>query len=141
MLALGSLLIQEKVDAGTLQGNMHVPIDLLAPILDDMLKLGRSSKPPRPWLGLYVTEAGKHLAIAGLAPGGPAERAGVKIGDVILQVAGEKPDSLFDLWQRAWRAGPVGTEVALKLLRKGSVRDFAVRSADRSDFLKKPHLH
>ena len=141
LLALGSLLIQEKVDAGTLQGNMHVPIDLLAPILDDMLKLGRSSKPPRPWLGLYVTEAGKHLAIAGLAPGGPAERAGVKIGDVILQVAGEKPDSLFDLWQRAWRAGPVGTEVALKLLRKGSVRDFAVRSADRSDFLKKPHLH
>ena len=141
LLALGSLLIQEKVDAGTLQGNMHVPIDFLAPILDDMLKLGRSSKPPRPWLGLYATEAGQRFAVAGLAPGGPAERAGVHVGDIIMEVDGEKPGSLYDLWHLVWRSGSVGAEVALKLLRKNAVRDTVVRSADRSDFLKKPHLH
>src|SRR3954471_1368878 len=107
LLALGSLLIQEKVDAGVLQGNMLVPIDLLAPILDDLLKLGRPSKPPRPWLGLYATEAAAPLAVAGLAPGGPAERAGVQVGDILVEVAGEKPSSLADLWRKVWRVGPV----------------------------------
>ncbi len=141
LLALGSLLVQEKVDGGTLQGNMLVPIDLLAPILDDLLKLGRSSRAPRPWLGLYATEAGKHFAVAGLAPGGLAERAGVQVGDIILEVAGAKPSSLADLWRKIWAVGPVGSIVRLKATRKDVMREVAMQSADRNDFLKKPHLH
>ena len=141
LLALGSLLVQEKVDGGVLQGNMLVPIDLLEPILDDMMKTGRSSRAPRPWLGLYATEAGARLVVAGLAPGGPAEKAGVKVGDVIVDVAGDKPLTLADLWRRIWRLGPPGVEVPLKLFRKDRAVDVRMRSADRSAFLKKPHLH
>ena len=141
LLAIGSLLVQEKVDGGMIQGNMLVPIDLLAPILEELAKFGRVSRPPRPWLGLYVTEAGAHLAVAGLAPGGPAERAGMKVGDVILEIAGAKPASLADLWRSVWRLGPVGTEVPLKAVRKNALVDARIRSADRNDFLKKPHLH
>ena len=141
LLALGSLLVQEKVDGGNLQGNMLVPIDLLAPILEDMVKLGRSSRASRPWLGMYTTEAGSHLVIAGLAPGGPAERAGLKVGDRVLEVAGEKPKSLADLWRKIWRLGSVGTEVPLKLARRAAISEVRLRSADRGDFLKKPHLH
>src|SRR4030088_74762 len=44
LLGIGSLLVQEKIDSGTLQGNMLVPIDLLEPILDDMVKTGRSRR-------------------------------------------------------------------------------------------------
>src|SRR3954464_13504581 len=141
LLALGSLLVQEKVDGGVLQGNMLVPIDLLEPILEDMLKTGRSSRAPRPWLGLYATEAGAALVVAGLAPGGPAEKAGVKIGDVVVDVAGDRPLTLTDLWRRVWRTGPPGVEVPIKLFRKDRAVDARIRSADRSDFLKKPHLH
>ena len=141
LLALGSLLVQEKVDGGILQGNMLVPIDLLEPILDDLLRTGRSSRAPRPWLGLYATEAGARLVVAGLAPGGPAEKAGVKVGDVIVDVAGDRPVTLADLWRRIWRAGPPSVEVPLKLFRKDRAVDVRIRSADRSDFLKKPHLH
>ena len=141
LLAIGSLLVQEKVDAGMLQGNMLVPIDLLEPILDDMLKLGKSARPSHPWLGMYTTEAGSKLVVAGLAPGGPADRAGVKVGDIVVDVAGSKPKSLADLWRRIWRLGPCGTEVAIKLTRKSAVMDVRIHSADRSDFLKKPHLH
>jgi len=141
LLAIGSLLVQEKVDAGTLQGNMLVPIDLLAPILDDMLKLGRPAQPPRGWLGMYATEAGGKLVVAGLAPGGPAERAGVKVGDVVVDVAGEKPGSLADLWRRTWARGGPGSEVPLKLMRKSALMEARLRAADRQDFLKKPHLH
>jgi S1-C subfamily serine protease len=141
LLAIGSLLVQEKVDAGVLQGNMLVPIDLLAPILDDMLKLGRPAQAPRAWLGMYTTEAGSKLVVAGIAPGGPAERAGVKVGDVIVDVGGAKPASLADLWRRVWAFGPVGSEVPLKLMRKSALMNATLRSADRNDFLKKPHLH
>src|SRR5438067_130799 len=96
LLGIGSLLVQEKVDSGTLQGNMVVPIDLLEPILEDMVKTGRAPRPSHPWLGMYTTEAGKKLVVAGLAPGGPAERAGMKIGDVVVEVANGRPASLAD---------------------------------------------
>jgi hypothetical protein len=59
----------------------------------------------------------------------------------VVDVAGSKPKSLADLWRRIWRLGPCGTEVAVKLLRKSAVMDVRIHSADRSDFLKKPHLH
>ncbi len=141
LAAIGSLLVQEKIDAGTIQGNMLVPIDLLAPILDDMVNAGRVQRPARPWLGMYTTEAGERLVIAGLAPGGPAERAGARVGDAVLEVAGAKPKTLADLWRKVWELGPSGAVVPLKLARNGKVNDVRIVSADRADFLKKPHLH
>jgi S1-C subfamily serine protease len=141
LAALGSLLVQEKVDQGTIQGNMLVPIDLLEPILEDMVKRGAANRPPRPWLGLYVTEAGEHLVVAGLAPGGPAEKAGVHVGDVILDIADDKPSSLANLWRTVWDLGSDGSSLTLKLLRKKTIVLSQVQPANRNDFLKKPHLH
>jgi S1-C subfamily serine protease len=79
--------------------------------------------------------------VAGIAPGAPAERGGVKVGDVIVEVAGEKTGSLADLWRSIWALGGPGSEVPIKLLRKSGPLDTVLRSADRGDFLKKPHLH
>src|SRR2546426_10524879 len=141
LLGIGSLLVQEKGDSRTLQGNMLVPTDLLEPILEDMVKTGRAPRPSHPWLRMYTTAAGKKLVVAGLAPGGPAERAGMKIGDVVVEVANGRPASLADLWRRVWRAGPAGAEVQLKIVRNLTISEVRVKSADRSEFLKKPHLH
>jgi S1-C subfamily serine protease len=141
LAGIGSLLVQEKVDASTLQGNMIVPIDLLAPILDDMTKTGRASRAPRPWLGLYATEAGERLVVAGLAPGAPAERAGMRVGDAVIEVGGAKPSSLADLWRKVWAHGAPGAIVPLKFARGGKIIEARLTSADRADFLKKPHLH
>ncbi len=141
LAGIGSLLVQERIDAGTIQGNMIVPIDLLEPILDDMLKRGRPDRPPRPWLGLYIAETGKKLVVAGLAPGGPAERAGVRVGDAVLEVGGARPASLADLFRSIWRLGSAGVLVSLKLARDGATSEARIVSGDRDDFLKKPHLH
>ena len=46
---------------------MIVPIDLLKPILDDLLTFGRPNRPPRPWLGLYATEIEDKVVVVGLA--------------------------------------------------------------------------
>src|SRR3954464_1625681 len=141
LLGIGSLLVQEKIDAGTIQGNMIVPIDILAPILDEMVKLGRPNRPPRPWLGMYATEAGPPLARAGLGPGGPAEKAGLQVGDAVLGVGGVKPQSLADLFRRIWSCGNSGCKVTLRVRRETATKEFVVKSVDRNDFLKKPHLH
>jgi S1-C subfamily serine protease len=141
LAGIGSLLVQEKIDAGTIQGNMIVPIDLLAPILDDMTKTGRANRAPHPWLGMYATEAGERLVVAGLAPGAPAERAGVRVGDAVIAVGGEKPKSLADLWRKVWAHGAPGAIVPLKLARSGKMLELRLTSSDRADFLKKPHLH
>ena len=133
--------MQEAVAGKTVDGNMFVPIDLLAPILDEMLQLGRPAHPPRAWLGVYATEMDSHVVIGGLAPGGPAERAGVKLGDLVLEVGGERVAGLAEMFRKIWSAGPAGSEVLLTLSRRGAPSRVQVRSADRNDFLKKPRLH
>jgi S1-C subfamily serine protease len=90
---------------------------------------------------MYTTEANKQLVVAGVAPGGPAARAGVRQGDVVLQVAGERAGGLAELFRSIWRLGPAGVEVPLTLGRAGAQVQVRLRSANRSDFLKKPQLH
>ncbi|MFP6689821.1 MAG: S1C family serine protease, partial [Alphaproteobacteria bacterium] len=76
LLGIGSLFVQQ-VDENETQtdGNMIVPIELLDPILDDLLKFGRSQHPQHPWLGAYTAESNGQLLVAGLAEDGPAESA------------------------------------------------------------------
>lgn len=141
LLGIGSLLVEETVAGQSIQGNMIVPIDLLGPIFDDMLRLGRTARPPRPWLGMYTTEMRGQLVVGGLAQGGPAHRAGVRMKDMVLEVAGERVTGLADLFRRVWQLGAAGVEVPLTLVRDGELKRVRLHSADRNDFLKKPQLH
>ena len=141
LLGVGSLMVQEESAGRTVQGNMIVPIDLLEPILEDMLKHSRARRPVRPWLGVYATEVTGHVVVSGLASGGPAERSGVQVGDIVMEVSGERVGGLADLFRKIWSIGPAGVEVPLTLVREGAVSRIQVRSADRQDLLKKPALH
>jgi len=140
LIGVGSLLVQESVEDEEVQGNMFVPIDLLEPILDDLLRNGRVSGPPRAWLGMYTAELGQHLVVNALAEGGPADSAGVKVGDVVIEVAGERPQGLADLFRRVWALGRAGTEVPFLVSRQGQLMRIGVRSADRAQFLWRPSL-
>ena len=143
LLGIGSLLVQEPgpQEGKSQQGNLFVPIDLLEPILADLLAHGQSLRPARPWLGMYTAEVEGGLAVGSVAPDSPAERAGVEEGDTVLEVAGQRPAGLADLFRRIWALGPAGVEVPLTLARGEQLVRVAVRSADRSDFLIKPRLH
>ena len=121
--------------------NMVVPIDLLPPILDDLRKFGRVNKPARPWLGLYSTEIEDKIVAVGIAPKGPAARAELKTGDVILAVKGENVSSLAAFYRKVWSLGQAGVEVPLTLYREGVTFDVRVNSSDRQKFLKAPRMH
>jgi len=140
LIGIGSLLVQEAVGDNTVQGNMFVPTDLLDPLVDELLKMGRAARPARPWLGMYTTEIASHLVVNGLARQGPADIAGVRLGDIVVDVAGERVAGLADFYRKVWSLGPPGTRVALTLARDGAVTRTDVKSGDRGDFLKKPQL-
>ncbi len=140
LIGIGSLLVQEQVGDDTVQGNMFVPIDLLAPLVADVMKFGRSSQAPRPWLGMYTTEISDHVVVHGLAKNAPADNAGVRLGDIVVDVDGDKVTGLGDLYRKIWQRGAPGAMVPMTLARHGTVVRVQVRSADRSDYLRKPQL-
>jgi S1-C subfamily serine protease len=140
LIGIGSLFVQEADGDDTVKGNMFVPSELIDPILDDMLRLGRVDRPPRPWLGVYTAETKDGIAIQGLANGGPAERAGVQLGDIVRGIGDDPIDGLADFYRTVWQRGAAGAEIPLTLLRAGKLRNLTVRSVDRSALLKKPRL-
>ena len=141
LLGIGSLLVQETAKGEAVEGNMVVPIDLLEPIFEDMLKIGRAGGPPRPWLGMYATEVEGHLVVGGLAKGGPAERGGIQIGDLVVEIADVPVAKLADLFRSVWSLGPAGTDVPVTVSRDGATVRVRLRSLDRNQLLRKPKLH
>jgi len=141
LIGIGSLLLQAEVDGEQVHTNMFVPIDLVEPMLDDLAGAGRGARKPHPWLGMYTQETDGNLVVAGLASGGPAERAGVRAGDLVLGVAGTRARGLAEFFRLVWRQGAAGVVVPLSLARAGDVLRVNVKSADRNDYLKKPDLH
>jgi S1-C subfamily serine protease len=141
LLGVGSLFVQESLAQESFDANMFVPIDLLEPILEDMIELGRPSRSPRPWLGVYAAEQADHVIVAGLTRGGPAERAGMKLGDIILEASARRIRTLPELFRTIWATGTAGVDVSLKLSRGNETSQVVVHSATREDFLKKPLKH
>jgi S1-C subfamily serine protease len=141
LIGIGSLQLERARGSKNEHLNMVVPIDLLAPILDDLRKFGRVNKPARPWLGLYSSEIEDKIVAVGIAPKGPAARAELKTGDVILAVKGENVSTLASFYRKVWALGQAGVEVPLTLYREGVTFDVRVNSSDRQKFLKAPRMH
>jgi S1-C subfamily serine protease len=141
LIGLGSLQLEREREGRNEHFNMMVPIDLLKPIVDDLRKFGRTMRPVRPWLGVYSTEIEDKVVVVGIAPNGPAARAELKTGDVILAVAGTRVSSLAQLYRRVWSLGEAGVEIPLLLYRDGLTFEVRANSSDRAKFLKGPKLH
>lgn len=141
LMGIGSLILQQGEEGRRLDLNMVVPVHRLSPILDDLLHYGRVNRPARPWLGLYATEDDEGVAVASLAPGGPAEASGVRSGDRVLSVGGTAVTDLAELWRAVWAAGDAGATVKMKLGRARGSREVSIVSSDRANFLKHPRLH
>jgi S1-C subfamily serine protease len=141
LAGIGSLQLERAREGKNEHLNMIVPIDLLKPILDDLRKFGRVNRPVRPWLGLYSTEIEDRVVVVGIAPKGPASRAEIKAGDVVVAVKGERVSTLGGFYRKVWALGQAGVEVPLTLYRDGVTFDVRVNSSDRGKFLKGPRLH
>jgi len=142
LLGIGSLQLQQaREDGSNVPLNMYVPIDILKPILDDMVTTGRPNRPPRPWLGLYATEVDDRIVIAGISGRGPAANADLRQGDIVLKIGGAEVTGLANLFRKIWSLGEAGVEVPMTVARDGTSIELRVASGDRAKFLKGPSLH
>jgi S1-C subfamily serine protease len=142
LIGIGSLQIQQASPRSPSEHlNMIVPIDILEPIFEDLLTIGRPNRPPRPWLGLYATEIEDRIVIVGIGTRGPAQQADLRPGDIVLAVAGTEVKDLAGLFRRVWSLGRAGVEVPLLIYRDGRTFEVRVTSGDRYRFLKGPSLH
>ncbi|MFB9263601.1 S1C family serine protease [Bradyrhizobium erythrophlei] len=141
LIGIGSLQLERERGGKAEHVNMIVPIDLLKPVLNDLRKFGRVNKPSRPWLGMYSTEIDNRVVVVGIANKGPAARAELKTGDVILAIAGEKVTSQTSFYRKLWSLGSAGVDVPLTVYHEGVTFDVTLTSTDRAKLLKAPQLH
>jgi S1-C subfamily serine protease len=137
LVGIGSLMVGDAAGNkdGT-AGNMFVPIDALLPILGDLITDGRPTGPGHPWLGMNTEETRGQLVVSRITRGGPAEKAGIDRGDVIVTVNGETPKGLADFYHKMWSKGNAGDVVALELLHRHSLEKLEIKSINRLDHLK-----
>jgi S1-C subfamily serine protease len=136
LIGVGSLAISDVSGKGDDQrGNMFVPIDRLAPILADLISEGHPAA-AHPWLGMNTNEVGGRLVVGRVTPGAPAEKAGLKKGDIIIGVNGETAKDLPDFYRKVWSQGQAGVDVPLDVLQNHERRSLQVHSINRLDHLK-----
>jgi S1-C subfamily serine protease len=141
LIGIGSLQLEREREGKVEHVNMIVPIDLLKPVLDDLRRFGRVNKPARPWLGMFSTEIDNKVVVIGISARGPAARAELKAGDVILAISGEKVTSQTAFYRKLWALGPAGVDVPLTVYHDGVTFDVVLTSIDRTKLFKAPRLH
>jgi serine protease Do len=138
LVGIGSLFVMDALAPGErLPGNMFVPVDLLKPILDEMVRTGAQPASHRPWLGVDSLEEDGRVKVVLVDAEGPADHAGLVAGDIILGVDGRQVDSLEQFYRQVWARGPAGVDVRLTVLHGPTLHDIVVRSIDRAQFMRR----
>ena len=137
LVGVGSLIVgNAKGGSQAMPGNMFVPIDMLPPILGDLIADGQVSGPARPWLGVNADEVGGKLLVSRVTPQSPAEKAGIRRGDVIVGIDGEPTSTLPEFYRKLWSRGQAGVTVPLDVQSRSETRRLDIPSANRVDHLK-----
>ena len=138
LIGIGSLIIPDAAGPQTHSpGNMFIPINVLKPIMADLLERGRSGRPRHPWIGVYTMEGSGHLFVGRVAKDGPAAEAGLAAGDIIVGVAGQPVAGQIDFYRKLWAQGAPGTEIRLSVLKSGKgLTETTVKSTDRYSWLR-----
>jgi len=101
---------------------------------DELLREGRrTSRTPRAWIGFYCYVLREHVVVAGVLPGTPGERGGLRPGDVIVSIDDHPVTARAELYARLWTHRP-GESVRFHVFRDDSVRVVTVESTDAEAF-------
>jgi S1-C subfamily serine protease len=138
LCGLGSLVIQGfEIEDELATVNMFVPIELLMPVVDEICDHGRRLTPPRPWLGVLVHDEHDQLTVVGVYRNCPADRAGLKPGDLIVGVQDEPVLGLANMFRHVWSLGSAGVDVPVTVVRDAERLNLVIHSADRAMFQRK----
>jgi S1-C subfamily serine protease len=137
LLGIGSLAVGDALGTrANIAGNMFVPIDVVKPVVGDMIANGKSTAKPRPWLGVNTQEVQGNLIVTRVSPESPAEDAGLQTGDVIVGIGGKRVQGQKDFYTKLWATGNAGVDVPLEVLKGNQVQSYTVKSRDRDSYFR-----
>lgn len=139
LIGIGSLIVNDASSSRPgVPGNLYVPVNLLKPVLANLLATGKPGVPAPPWLGVVTEAVHGHLIVSRVSKGGPAERAGLVTGDIIVAVDGQYVPDQSTFYRGVRKRGAAGVAVPLRVLKGGEIKDVTIQSGDRLDSLRKP---
>ncbi|MGE0614301.1 MAG: trypsin-like peptidase domain-containing protein [Bacteriovoracia bacterium] len=132
--------INNAIDARAQGIGFAIPINLVKNILPELKKKGVVS---RGYIGVLVNDMTPEVAeklgipktvrspfVAHAYPGEPADQAGIKTYDVVLEFNGRKIKEPTDLVEAVVEV-PVGQKVAMKILRAGKEKELSIQIGQR----------
>ena len=112
-----------------------IPMDLAMNVVDQLKSKGKVS---RGWLGVQIQDVNRQLAeafgmerphgalVAKVIPGGPAEKAGLQVEDIIVEFNGQVIETSGELPPRVG-VTPIDEKVKLKIIRQGEKQEVSVK--------------
>lgn len=119
---------------GSIGLSFAIPVDVAQGVVEQLKQKGRVD---RGWLGVVIQEVSRDLAasfglnksmgalVAQLEPKGPADMAGVRVGDVIIEFDGHSISTSGDLPHAVGRTEP-GKQVPVVVMREGAKQSLTV---------------
>jgi S1-C subfamily serine protease len=114
--------------------SLAIPVEHYLQNKDELLRFGRRvSQPSRAWIGMYSYTLRTHLVIAGVLPGGPGDKAGLKAGDVVLAIDNQEISDRRTMYEHLW-SRRAGETVLFRVFRNNAIHDVAVISGAVEQF-------
>ena len=115
--------------------SFSIPIDVAMNVVDQLKSKGKVA---RGWLGVQIQDVTRQLAesfgmdrphgalVAKVIPGGPAEKAGIQVGDIIVEFNGQIIETSGELPPRVG-VFPVDERAKIKILRQGDKQEISIK--------------
>ena len=141
LVGINTSIISSARDPGNKGIGFAIPVDLAVNVIGQLVEYGEVR---RGLLGAHIRDLNPIMAeavglastngvlVVQLTPEGPAERAGLQPGDVILSMDGAETRTVTELRSRIG-ATPPGTEVTIRLTRAGKEKEVDVELGELSD--------
>jgi putative serine protease PepD len=98
-----------------------IPSNTVTDIAGQIIKYGHVVNSHRPYLGIKIGDTGNGVYVGTVTAGSPADKAGLKVGDVILAING-KPTTTSDDLGTVIAAFKPGQTVTLKIVHQSGVQ-------------------